>query len=507
MGCSRRTQPAAMATSAAAMDAVKHAMAPQHTSGQVKRSWAHTLPLLLLLLLVATSRAASAAVPVPRTFGNGVIAYVRNSTFSPLLVLEHNLSSDAVYGVMTHYWSTGEQVNWDTVVDYWVDGEEAPSVSLMEDMACGQGFPKAAHGTYNGHGGHWDGSRDDGNGTFAAGEKMGKAGEVGGYYHYHKILFQKSIKVTARSLGSGNQVVYMVVRGHEVARTDAAASGLRLPSGFTVPPNAKLQLQRIDNQTFQPLEFVPLVTLPPGQAGLLYLTTFATQTIPAGNNYIEGCWHLFTKHNAAWPGIVMGTGVEDYFVRLPNANAAAAHAAARHAFATCKGGQAATAHLLREAESTYVLLVPPRRVHRNRTRRTGFARWAAWARACSRTPPQACSTSRAPLSTARTSSMAVRKNAPLVSHYDIKTIILPRKARDKHRESGEKEAFFAGRPTATTPKNDSIWSTVEKLSAYRFFDQEVVGFADGGALHWRNGDVGGKCGGCPPGACGAATSY
>jgi hypothetical protein len=210
--------------------------------------------------------------------------YVRNSTFSPLVVLEHNLSSKAAYGVMTHYWSTGEQVNWDTVVDYYVDGEETPSVSLMEDMACGQGFPKAKHGTFNGHGGHWDGNRDDGNGTFAAGEKMGKAGETGGYYHYHKVMFQKSIKVTARSLGAGLQVVYMIVRGHEVAHTDAAADGLRLPSGFTVPPNAKLQLQRIDNQTFQPLEFVPLVTLPAGYAGLLYLTTFATQTIPAGNN-------------------------------------------------------------------------------------------------------------------------------------------------------------------------------------------------------------------------------
>ena len=108
--------------------------------------------------------------------------------------------------------------------------------------------------------------------------------QVGGYYHYHKVMFQKSIRVTARSLGAGLQVVYMVVRGHEVAHTDAAAAGLQLPSGFTVPANARLQLQRIDNQTFQPLEFVPLVTLPAGYAGLLYLTTFATQTIPAGNN-------------------------------------------------------------------------------------------------------------------------------------------------------------------------------------------------------------------------------
>jgi hypothetical protein len=59
-------------------------------------------------------------------------------------VLKYNLSSSAAYGVMTHYWSTGEVVNWDTVVDYYVDGEATPSISLMEDMACGQGFPKAA---------------------------------------------------------------------------------------------------------------------------------------------------------------------------------------------------------------------------------------------------------------------------------------------------------------------------------------------------------------------------
>lgn len=62
------------------------------------------------------------------------------------------------------------------------------------------------------------------------------------------------------------------------------------------------------------------------------------------------------------------------------------------------------------------------------------------------------------------------------------------------------DVINGGRPTAKTPKNASIWSTIERLSAYRFFDSEVVGFSDGGALHWRVGDVGGKCGGCPPGA-------
>jgi len=105
-------------------------------------------------------------------------------------------------------------VNWDTIIDYYVDGESSPSISLMEDMACGQGYPKAKFGTYNGNGAPWHGETPSVgvSGTFAAGNKMGKAGQVGGYYHYHKILFQKSIRVTARTLGTGPQVVYIVVR-------------------------------------------------------------------------------------------------------------------------------------------------------------------------------------------------------------------------------------------------------------------------------------------------------
>eukprot|EP01052_Picozoa_sp_SAG31_P008280 SAG31_NODE_415_length_15951_cov_13.530848_10_plen_529_part_00 len=352
-------------------------------------------------------------VPVPRTFGNGVLSSVHNPPAdggdgSPaLVVLNHTLHSGSAYGVMTHYWSTGEVVNWDTVVDYYVDGEETPSISLMEDMACGQGFPKAEFGTFNGNGTPWRGEAPAGRtGLFAAGEKMGKGGQVGGYYHYHKILFQESIRVEARSLG-GNQVVYIVVRGHEVAKGTPAAAGLVMPSGFMVPPNAKLQLQRIDNVTYQPLELVPLVTLPSGYAGLLYMTTFAIQTVPAGNNYIEGCWHLSRTANESWPGLVLGTGVEDFF------------------------------------DSAY-----------------GF-----------------CATS--------------GQGACLFAHPTSGLLHFSRTAWNGSDVIADPAVGYTGRPRA----ND----TAERLSAYRFFDQEVVGFSDGGALHWRVGDVAGKCSGCPSG--------
>lgn len=35
--------------------------------------------------------------------------------------------------------------------------EETPSISLMEDMACGQGYPKAEFGTFNGAGAPYNG--------------------------------------------------------------------------------------------------------------------------------------------------------------------------------------------------------------------------------------------------------------------------------------------------------------------------------------------------------------
>ena len=312
------------------------------------------IKLALALTLAATNASAVSRggtpgphVPMPRTFGNGLISYIRNSTFEPVVVLEHTLPEDAAYvivarvpqcpfapsrvhvpvpvpcalclclclclcprlrphlrrgarphaaarpnvcavctrwlapsvnpharvppvhlplyplhphtggtrsyGVMTHYWSTGEIVNWDTVVDYYVDGEATPSgrspngprslwclhrhappwpparasgllvlrvslrrittalaralaaswmvqhlhtlgrclpvtdgctrsrsracvfahtrprlhggallVSLMEDMACGQGYPKATFGTFNGNGNAWHGETPPG---------------------------------------------------------------------------------------------------------------------------------------------------------------------------------------------------------------------------------------------------------------------------------------------------------------------------------------------------------
>ncbi len=66
------------------------------------------------------------------------------------------------------------------------------------------------------------------------------------------------------------------------------------------------------------LEFVQLAALPRGQSGEVFLTAWAVEAQPvggpaAGGGYIEGCWNFFPAAAEAYPGLVVGTGVEDYF--------------------------------------------------------------------------------------------------------------------------------------------------------------------------------------------------
>ena len=70
---------------------------------------------------------------------------------------------------------------------------------------------------------------------------MGKGGQVGGYYHYHKVIFQRSIRVTARTLGKGPQVVYIVVRGHEVLNMNCEHMCILAMITETVPLGVQVQ--------------------------------------------------------------------------------------------------------------------------------------------------------------------------------------------------------------------------------------------------------------------------
>jgi hypothetical protein len=201
-------------------------------------------------------------------------------------------------GVMTHFWTTGSRGSDALQVAYRVDGEAVPSLVFNPAMATGVGFPQYASSIGN-------------RSVFQAGDKMGKNAAVGGWYNYFRVPFQSSITIQVVAPDSSScETVYIIVRGYEANRS--ATPGLVLSPFLTVPWTARMRLQAVQG-TFPPLAFVPLVALPAGQAGVLFLSTLALNTTPAANNYIEGCWHLYPEANSSFPGIVLGTGFEDFY--------------------------------------------------------------------------------------------------------------------------------------------------------------------------------------------------
>ena len=51
-----------------------------------------------------------------------------------------------------------------------------------------------------------------------------------------------------------------------------------------------------------------MVDVPEGD-GLVYLTALAVES--KNKNFLEGCYHLYTPHDQAFPGTVLSTGTED----------------------------------------------------------------------------------------------------------------------------------------------------------------------------------------------------
>ena len=53
--------------------------------------------------------------------------------------------------------------------------------------------------------------------------------------------------------------------------------------------------------------------MPKGHEGLVFMTALAVNNSGTGVGFLEGCPHLFDPPDAAWPGILLGSGTEDYF--------------------------------------------------------------------------------------------------------------------------------------------------------------------------------------------------
>ena len=239
--------------------------------------------------------------PWGATFGNGVAGIpICGASKPPTVVVNQTLAPGDGHGALHHFWCTGPPGKIDRMwVEYYIDGESTPSIAFQPSMMCGLGFPTQIAKDFE----------------YSAGGLCGKTAPVGGWSNTFPIPFYKSAVVTVRadqSDGAGCYGGYVSVRGTPRLPLVLPHSGLPLPMG------SRLTLQRQPLALRQPLEFVTLATLPQGRSGFVFMTAWAVQARPAGGpaaggGYIEGCWNFHRTAAEAYPGLVVGTGVEDYF--------------------------------------------------------------------------------------------------------------------------------------------------------------------------------------------------
>jgi hypothetical protein len=251
--------------------------------------------LLAALLLSALPATLS------QTFGNGLAGVaICGASRPPTVILNYTLPTSATHGVLHHFWSTGAPLLIDRMwIEYYLDGEATPSIAFQPAFMCGLQFPQYVAHDYE----------------FSAGGLCGKAAPVGGFSNTFQVPFYRSALVTARADpadGPGCFGGYLSVRGSVGLPLAVAGSGRPLPFG------TRLVLQRNAMALRQPLDFVQLAALPPGQSGEVFLTAWAVEAQPeggpaAGGGYIEGCWAFYRTAAEQYPGLVVGTGLEDYF--------------------------------------------------------------------------------------------------------------------------------------------------------------------------------------------------
>ncbi|CAF1444803.1 unnamed protein product [Rotaria sp. Silwood1] len=232
---------------------------------------------LLLLVCVLTTTAQDLI-----TFGIGLSSQQLYPTETE--ILNHTLAPDSKFGVLTHFWTTGDPAIDQSTFSYYIDGESVPSIQFVTYMLAGAGFndQTAPWGT------KW----------------IGKGAQLGGWYNNFRVPFQKSIRVTGKlpSTATGSKIIWIIVRGTENLPTSF--------HGFQLPPYARLTLHKIENQTYDPLAWIRVADIPTGH-GLLLSHTLA---VSSGNlNFLEGCYHAYTQYEQQFPGLIVSTGTEDYF--------------------------------------------------------------------------------------------------------------------------------------------------------------------------------------------------
>eukprot|EP00048_Salpingoeca_helianthica_P020358 m.247015 g.247015 ORF g.247015 m.247015 type:complete len:205 (+) comp47114_c0_seq1:436-1050(+) len=82
---------------------------------------------------------------------------------------------------------------------------------------------------------------------------------------------------------------------------------------FTLPLTARLTASVRTSTNLKVLDFHELVNIPAKQQGLVLGTMIDIASADGGSlNSLEGCWHAFMPPTASYPGLLLGTGAEDY---------------------------------------------------------------------------------------------------------------------------------------------------------------------------------------------------
>lgn len=190
--------------------------------------------------------------------------------------------------LMTHIWMTGSPCVDNATIRYYIDHEESPSIEFQPFLACAAGF-------------------DDQTSPWAT-KWFGKGAKSTGWFHNFKVPFS-SIRITFQNAldgcnnGKNDQVVWLIVRGSE-------GMGLRIGE-LDLPSNSRLHLFKTD-KLLQPLEFVDIVDISPSKSGMFFQVTMQVNS-SENFNFMEGCFHYYDDKRTEFPGMLLSTGMEDYF--------------------------------------------------------------------------------------------------------------------------------------------------------------------------------------------------
>ena len=291
-------------------------------------------------------------------------------------------------------------------------------------------------------------------GLFAAGPRMGKSATVGGWWNKHKLPFARSVVVAvsvvprsaieaARLASAGGAApctsADFIVRGYE---TTAPTASVALPSGVVLPRTARIGLARVEPaQRVEAYALAELAKIPAGRQGVIYLVNLALEASPPwGTNSANG--GRVANHNNYVEGCW---------------------------------------HFQRTATEPLPAMVVGTGLEDCFDSAFGFSIIGP-----DPADPTASSFSR---NIQRSCNGTINPSGSLGPTVCEREGVL-----FQHETSGV--LHFSTDSTdnaAVSPELNRSSLGVERLSAYRFLNHEVLAFEDGGALLWRNSDHEPKC--------------